>query len=148
MESGPSLYGLTCVVSHGNLLVPLFVPCEGFKQLLSLRGLTISYPHKEDLWPDIKGTCISTYLSFRKSVIQLDLANTKKAMIVPAFETLRYRLSFPKSKAELLSMLDMGTLFTFRWVTLTAIIWGARRTSSLPDHLDVKAVGQEISQLY
>lgn len=50
----------------------------------------------------------------RKSVIQLDLANTKKAMIIPAFETLRYRLSFPKSKAELLSMLDMGTLFTFR----------------------------------
>lgn len=66
-------------------------------------------------------------------------------MIVPAFETLRYRLSFPKSKAELLSMLDMGTLFTFRWVTLTAIIWGARRTS-LADHLDVKAVGQEINQ--
>nr|XP_004610720.1 unnamed protein product [Sorex araneus] len=51
----------------------------------------------------------------RKSVVQLDLANTKKAMIVPAFETLRYRLSFPKSKAELLSMLDMGTLFTFRY---------------------------------
>uniref|UniRef100_A0ABI7ZJU2 LARGE xylosyl- and glucuronyltransferase 1 n=1 Tax=Felis catus TaxID=9685 RepID=A0ABI7ZJU2_FELCA len=51
----------------------------------------------------------------RKSVIQLDLASTKKAMIVPAFETLRYRLSFPKSKAELLSMLDMGTLFTFRY---------------------------------
>nr|XP_025140805.1 LARGE xylosyl- and glucuronyltransferase 1 isoform X4 [Bubalus bubalis] len=51
----------------------------------------------------------------RKSVIQLDLTNTKKAMIVPAFETLRYRLSFPKSKAELLSMLDMGTLFTFRY---------------------------------
>ncbi|XP_067415500.1 xylosyl- and glucuronyltransferase LARGE1 isoform X3 [Emydura macquarii macquarii] len=51
----------------------------------------------------------------RKSVIQLDLANTKKALIVPAFETLRYRLAFPKSKAELLSMLDMGTLFTFRY---------------------------------
>lgn len=62
----------------------------------------------------------------RKSVIQLDLANTKKAMIVPAFETLRYRLSFPKSKAELLSMLDMGTLFTFRWVALTAAPWGSR----------------------
>lgn len=59
------------------------------------------------------GLSLSTPPS-RKSVIQLDLANTKKAMIVPAFETLRYRLSFPKSKAELLSMLDMGTLFTFR----------------------------------
>ena len=37
-------------------------------------------------------------------------------MVVPAFETQRYRLEFPKSKAELLSMLDMGTLFTFRSV--------------------------------
>ncbi|RXM32975.1 Glycosyltransferase-like protein LARGE1 [Acipenser ruthenus] len=51
----------------------------------------------------------------RKSVVQLDMANTKKALIVPAFETLRYRLSFPKSKAELLTQLDMGTLFTFRY---------------------------------
>uniref|UniRef100_A0A7N6B133 LARGE xylosyl- and glucuronyltransferase 1 n=1 Tax=Anabas testudineus TaxID=64144 RepID=A0A7N6B133_ANATE len=51
----------------------------------------------------------------RKSVVQLDMANTKKALVVPAFETLRYRLSYPKSKAELLSQLDMGTLFTFRY---------------------------------
>lgn len=44
------------------------------------------------------------------------MAHTKKALVVPAFETLRYRLSFPKSKAELLSMLDMGTLYTFRYL--------------------------------
>ncbi|MGH0166779.1 UNVERIFIED_CONTAM: hypothetical protein FKN15_076227 [Acipenser sinensis] len=55
------------------------------------------------------------YEYLRKSVVQLDMANTKKALIVPAFETLRYRLSFPKSKAELLTQLDMGTLFTFRY---------------------------------
>lgn len=48
------------------------------------------------------------------------MAHTKKALVVPAFETLRYRLSFPKSKAELLSMLDMGTLYTFRYVQRTA----------------------------
>lgn len=54
------------------------------------------------------------YCVCRKSVVQLDMANTKKALVVPAFETLRYRLSYPKSKAELLSQLDMGTLFTFR----------------------------------
>ena len=51
----------------------------------------------------------------RRAVVQLDMAHTKKALVVPAFETLRYRLSFPKSKAELLSMLDMGTLYTFRY---------------------------------
>lgn len=55
----------------------------------------------------------------RKSVVQLDMAHTKKALVVPAFETLRYRLSFPKSKAELLSMLDMGTLYTFRYLNVT-----------------------------
>ncbi|XP_072856146.1 xylosyl- and glucuronyltransferase LARGE1 isoform X2 [Pogona vitticeps] len=66
--------------------------------------------------PDNTDVTLVAQLSMdRKSVVQLDLANTKKALIVPAFETLRYRLSFPKSKAELLSMLDMGTLFTFRY---------------------------------
>nr|XP_061809326.1 xylosyl- and glucuronyltransferase LARGE1-like isoform X3 [Nerophis lumbriciformis] len=55
------------------------------------------------------------YEYLRKSVVQLDMANAKKALVVPAFETLRYRLSYPKSKAELLSQLDMGTLFTFRY---------------------------------
>ncbi|XP_063072899.1 xylosyl- and glucuronyltransferase LARGE1-like [Engraulis encrasicolus] len=55
------------------------------------------------------------YEYLRKSVVQLDMGSTKKALVVPAFETLRYRLSFPKSKAELLSQLDMGTLFTFRY---------------------------------
>ncbi|CAJ0934927.1 unnamed protein product [Ranitomeya imitator] len=54
------------------------------------------------------------YESLRKSIIEEDMADTQKALIVPAFETLRYRLSFPKSKAELLSMLDMGALYTFR----------------------------------
>lgn len=49
----------------------------------------------------------------------MDMAHTKKALVVPAFETLRYRLSFPKSKAELLSMLDMGTLYTFRYRSFT-----------------------------
>lgn len=58
---------------------------------------------------------VSLSYPHRKSVVQLDMAHTKKALVVPAFETLRYRLSFPKSKAELLSMLDMGTLYTFRY---------------------------------
>ncbi|XP_069821440.1 xylosyl- and glucuronyltransferase LARGE2 [Dendropsophus ebraccatus] len=55
------------------------------------------------------------YESLRKSILQENMAKTQKALIVPAFETLRYRLSFPKSKAELLSMLDMGALYTFRY---------------------------------
>ncbi|XP_065448901.1 xylosyl- and glucuronyltransferase LARGE2 isoform X8 [Chrysemys picta bellii] len=55
------------------------------------------------------------YDYLRNSIRQLELPQRKAALIVPAFETLRYRLAFPKSKAELLSMLDMGSLYTFRY---------------------------------
>ncbi|NWU75750.1 LARG2 glucuronyltransferase, partial [Onychorhynchus coronatus] len=55
------------------------------------------------------------YDYLRNSIHQLELPQRKAALIVPAFETLHYRLTFPKSKAELLSMLDMGSLYTFRY---------------------------------
>ncbi|GIY24010.1 LARGE xylosyl- and glucuronyltransferase 2 [Caerostris extrusa] len=66
------------------------------------------------------------YEYLKKSVASMGLESSTKqqfmihfnvsgSLIVPAFETQRYRLTFPKSKAELLSMLDMGTLFTFRY---------------------------------
>ncbi|XP_053243289.1 xylosyl- and glucuronyltransferase LARGE2 [Podarcis raffonei] len=55
------------------------------------------------------------YDYLRTSILQLELPQRKAALIVPAFETLHYRLTFPKSKAELLSMLDMGSLYTFRY---------------------------------
>lgn len=38
----------------------------------------------------------------------------KKAFVVPAFETLHYKVTFPKTKAQLLSTWDLGTVFTFR----------------------------------
>ncbi|KAG8224788.1 hypothetical protein J437_LFUL002233 [Ladona fulva] len=55
------------------------------------------------------------YASLKKSIQLLNLASSKKALIVPAFETQRYRISFPKSKVDLIDMLEMGTLFTFRY---------------------------------
>ncbi|RWS09293.1 glycosyltransferase-like protein LARGE1, partial [Dinothrombium tinctorium] len=58
----------------------------------------------------------SLYDYLKRSVNAMGLeSSSKKALIVPAFETQRYRISFPKTKAELLSQLDMGTLFTFRY---------------------------------
>ncbi|XP_074086633.1 xylosyl- and glucuronyltransferase LARGE2 [Macrotis lagotis] len=57
----------------------------------------------------------SLYDSLRTSIKELGLATRKAALVVPAFETLRYRLSFPTSKSELLSLLDAGSLYTFRY---------------------------------
>ncbi|KAH9488917.1 LARGE xylosyl- and glucuronyltransferase 1 [Bulinus truncatus] len=55
------------------------------------------------------------YEYLKKATSMTEMSAHKKALVVPAFETQRYRLQFPKSKTELLSMLDMGTLFTFRY---------------------------------
>ncbi|GCC18332.1 hypothetical protein chiPu_0017895 [Chiloscyllium punctatum] len=89
---------------------------------------------------DTEVTLVAQLSMDRKSVLQLDMANTKKALIVPAFETLRYRLSFPKSKAELLSMLDMGTLFTFRYHVWTKghapTNFAKWRTATTPYHVN------------
>lgn len=68
-----------------------------------------------ELWPWLTARETSHPSYHRRSSIQqLELPQRKAALIVPAFETLHYRLTFPKSKAELLSMLDMGSLYTFR----------------------------------
>ncbi|KAI0217770.1 LARGE xylosyl- and glucuronyltransferase 1 [Lamellibrachia satsuma] len=55
------------------------------------------------------------YDYLRRVVVMTDLAIERKALIVPAFETQRYRFTVPSSKAELISMLDLGTVFTFRY---------------------------------
>ncbi|EHB00272.1 Glycosyltransferase-like protein LARGE2, partial [Heterocephalus glaber] len=58
----------------------------------------------------------SLYDYLRASIEQLGLGGLRKAaLVVPAFETLRYRFSFPRSKAELLDLLDAGALYTFRY---------------------------------
>lgn len=59
----------------------------------------------------------SLYDYLRASIEQLELGRRqrKAALVVPAFETLHYRFSFPNSKAELLTLLDAGFLHTFRY---------------------------------
>ncbi|XP_077623562.1 xylosyl- and glucuronyltransferase LARGE2 isoform X1 [Crocuta crocuta] len=58
----------------------------------------------------------SLYDYLRVSIEQLKLGSERKvALVVPAFETLHYRFSFPSSKAELLALLDSGSVYTFRY---------------------------------
>jgi glycosyltransferase-like protein LARGE len=42
------------------------------------------------------------------------LGTKRRALIVPAFESLLYRVEIPKNKTQLNSMLESGTIFTFR----------------------------------
>lgn len=54
-----------------------------------------------------------TYTTLRQT-LKISSNMNKKALIVPAFESLHYKVTFPKTKAQLLSMWDLGTMFTFR----------------------------------
>ena len=58
----------------------------------------------------------SLYENLKHSVLSMKLESAPKtALVVPAFETQRYRITFPKTKQDLMDMLDSGTLFTFRY---------------------------------
>jgi len=67
------------------------------------------------LYEYLKKAVYMVMLSPSNSSLVSSLNATKQALIVPAFESQRYRLSFPSSKTDLISMLDEGTVFTFRY---------------------------------
>lgn len=58
---------------------------------------------------------LGLYPYLKRVMSTLHMSEGNKALVVPAFESLRYRLNFPESKADLLKMLDVGELFTFRF---------------------------------
>ncbi|OQV20059.1 Glycosyltransferase-like protein LARGE2 [Hypsibius exemplaris] len=56
------------------------------------------------------------YDVLKDAIVQTDLLNQEtKALVVPAFETQRYRFSFPANKSELLPMVASGDVIAFRW---------------------------------
>ncbi|XP_011499396.1 PREDICTED: glycosyltransferase-like protein LARGE1, partial [Ceratosolen solmsi marchali] len=59
---------------------------------------------------------IGLYKNLMNYIIQQNLTESHHvALVVPAFETQRYRFSFPLSKTEVLSYLNHGILYTFRY---------------------------------
>lgn len=79
----------------------------------------------------------SLYDYLKKMVTELKMESSpEKALVVPAFESQRYRMSFPKTKQDLIQMLDSGTLFTFRYHVWTKghspTDYERWRTSSFP----------------
>ena len=74
----------------------------------------------------------------------LEKVHAKKyaALVVAAFETQRYRLArFPRTKAETLNLLDVGTLLTFRYHVWTkghkATDYARWRTATTPYRVSI-----------
>ncbi|XP_077292472.1 xylosyl- and glucuronyltransferase LARGE2s-like [Arctopsyche grandis] len=55
------------------------------------------------------------YDYLRKSIQLTNPGPLKKALVVPAFETQRYRSKFPRNKSNVLKQLEAGNLYTFRY---------------------------------
>ncbi|XP_073072566.1 xylosyl- and glucuronyltransferase LARGE2 isoform X7 [Manis javanica] len=108
-------------------------PCSGFRQQqLSVHRVHITFLPHEPPPPRPNDVTLVAQLSMdrdidflpahslydylRASIEQLELRSGRKvALVVPAFETLHYRFSFPSSKVDLLALLDAGALYTFRY---------------------------------
>lgn len=57
--------------------------------------------------------CFGLYRIIRTNIATIKLKEPK-ALIVPAFETVSYRSTIPKTKVELLQHLEKKNIFTFR----------------------------------
>ncbi|XP_075817567.1 xylosyl- and glucuronyltransferase LARGE2 isoform X3 [Microtus pennsylvanicus] len=94
-------------------------PCFEFRQQqLTVHRVHITFlPHQLPPPQPHDVTLVAQLSMDRASIEQLELSSLqrKAALVVPAFETLHYRFSFPNSKAELLTLLDAGSLYTFRY---------------------------------
>ena len=55
------------------------------------------------------------YSYIREAIQVLGMAHGRRALVIPAFETLLYKFNFPNNKAELLKMLTANTAYTFRY---------------------------------
>lgn len=55
------------------------------------------------------------YNHLKSVVSRIDMEKESKALVIPAFESQRYRLEFPTTKADLLKKLDKEEIFTFRY---------------------------------
>nr|XP_044986257.1 LARGE xylosyl- and glucuronyltransferase 2 isoform X1 [Jaculus jaculus] len=112
VEASPVLSARQNVAYHVVYREGAFYPVNQLRNVALAQALTpYVFLSDIDFLP-----AYSLYDYLRVSIEQLGLGGGRKtALVVPAFETLHYRFSFPSSKAELLALLDAGSLYTFRY---------------------------------
>ena len=87
-----------------------------FYPINHLRNIALSNVHTSFVFlSDIDFLPMHTLYEYIKYSLSFESKMLKKAFIVPAFETQRYKIDFPKSKQELIDMLNVGILYTFRF---------------------------------
>ncbi|XP_050448704.1 xylosyl- and glucuronyltransferase LARGE1-like isoform X2 [Cataglyphis hispanica] len=109
----------------GNLLRKRLFGCDKHESVLPelypinyLRNIAVSYvstPFIFQLDVDFLPQ-VGLYENLMNNINRLNINESDKiALIVPAFETERYRFTFPANKEELLKFLKRGILYTFRY---------------------------------
>lgn len=79
-----------------------------------LRNIALSYVKTPYVYlSDIDFLPMPSLYHYIREAIRV-LGRERRALIIPAFESLLYRVDFPSNKSQLNSMLEAGKLFTFR----------------------------------
>lgn len=87
-----------------------FYPINHLRNI-ALESVNTSYVFLVDI-DLIPNPRLYTYL---KQMLATVKHESKKAFVVPAFESLLYRIDLPSNKAELIKLLDLGMITSFRY---------------------------------
>ena len=80
------------------------------------------------------------YSYIKEAIRVLGMADSRRALVIPAFETLLYKFDFPNDKTELLKMLADNTVYTFRYH-----VWPKGHSPTNYEHWKTAAVPYEIN---
>ena len=100
---------------HRKLALHIVSKGSRFYPVNHLRNIALGYARTPYIFlSDMDFLPMAGLYEYMKEALRVLMAE-KRALIVPAFESLRYRNDFPANKSQVLSMLEAGTLLTFRY---------------------------------
>lgn len=80
------------------------------------------------------------YSYIKEAIRVLGMADSRRALVIPAFETLLYKFDFPNDKTELLKMLADNTVYSFRYH-----VWPKGHSPTNYEHWKTAVVPYEIN---
>lgn len=109
VENSPTLK------SRGNIGIHIVYRSGGFYPVNYLRNVAVENARTPYIFlSDIDFLPMFGLYAYLSEAIRV-LGSEKRALVVPAFETLLYKFDFPSNKTKLVHMLSDGSVYTFRY---------------------------------
>ena len=101
--------------SRGNIGIHIVYKSGGFYPVNYLRNVAVENAHTPYIFlSDIDFLPMFGLYPYLSEAIRV-IGSEKRALVIPAFETLLYKFNFPSNKTKLVQMLSDSSVYTFRY---------------------------------